>query len=147
MTNKQHYLPWIAVWGALFGFIDGIPLLGCCCFLWFGLAGLLSVKSVSDKANVTVQIGEGVIIGLLTGIIGGVIAGVIAGGTTAAAGPAIINMYRGLGIPPEQLAQLEASLGNPVASFFQSCCFNVVLGPVMGCLGGLIGTQVFKKGP
>jgi hypothetical protein len=145
MTNKQHYLPWIAVWGALFGFIDGIPLLGCCCFLWFGLAGLLSVKSVTDKAGQTLQIGEGVIIGLLTGIVAGLIAGFIAGGTTAALGASILNFYRSIGAPPNLIQQLEASLGNPLASFAQQFCMNVVLGPVLGCLGGLIGTQVFKK--
>jgi hypothetical protein len=146
MPNKQHYLPMLIVWGAVFGFVDAIPAFCCCFFLWFGLAGLLSVKSVTDKAGVTVQIGEGVLIGLLAGVIAGGLAGLISGAMVAAMGPAIINMYRGLGIPPAQLAQLEAQLGNPIVGFFQNFCLNIVLGPVMGCLGGLIGTQVFKKG-
>lgn len=145
MPNKQHYLPWILVWGALFGFVDGIPLLGCCCFLWFGLAGLLSVMSVSNKANATIEIGEGVVIGLLTGVVAGFIAGIIGGGLTAAIGSSVLNMYRGMGMPPNVMAQLESQLGNPIAAFAQSFCMNVVLGPVLGCLGGLIGTQVFKK--
>ena len=147
MLNKQHYMLMLIVWGAVFGFVDAIPAFCCCFFLWFGLAGLLSVKSVSDKAGVTIQIGEGVLIGLIAGVISGFLAGLISGVISAAAGPAIISMYRELHVlPPEQLAALEAQLSNPIVSFLQSFCLNIVLGPVMGCLGGLIGTQVFKKG-
>lgn len=148
MDNKQHYLPWIAIWGAVFGVISGIPLINCCCFLWFPLAGLLSVMNISAKANASVSFAEGAVVGLLSGLIAGVLSGVFSGALSAAAGPALLDFYRGVpNLPPETLAQLEAAYSNPGASFFQSCCMFTVVGPAFGAIGGLIGAPIFKKGP
>jgi hypothetical protein len=148
MDNKQHYLPWIAIWGAVFGVISGIPLINCCCFLWFPLAGLLSVMSIANKANASLSFAEGAVVGLLSGAIAGVLSGVFAGAINAAAGSAVLDFYRNLpNIPPDLMRQMEAQYSNPAASFFQSCCLFTVVGPAFGAIGGLIGSPIFKKGP
>ena len=146
MDNKQHYLPWIAIWGAVFAVVCSIPLLNCCCFLWFPVAGLLSVMNVSNKANATVQFAEGALVGLITGAVAGIGSGVLAGALNAAMGTALVDFYRTLpNIPPETMAQLEAAYANPGASFAQSCCLFSVVGPAFGAVGGLIGSAIFKK--
>lgn len=148
MDNKQHYLPWVAIWGAVFGVISGIPLVNCCCFLWFPVAGLLAVMNIANKANVTIPFAEGAVVGLLTGLIAGVISGVFGGAISAASGSAMLDFYRTLpNIPPEALAQMESQFSNPMAAFFQSCCLYTVVGPAFGAIGGLIGSAIFKKGP
>jgi hypothetical protein len=148
MDNKQHYLPWVAIWGAVFGVISGIPLVNCCCFLWFPVAGLLAVMNIANKANVTVPFAEGAVVGLLTGLIAGVISGMFSGALGAAGGSALVDFYRGLpNITPEVMAQIEAQYSNPAATFFQSCCMFTVVGPAFGAIGGLIGSAIFKKGP
>jgi len=147
MDNKQHYLPWLAVWGGVFGVISGIPLVNCCCFMWFPLAGLLAVMNISTKANATIPFAEGAVVGLLTGGMAGVIAGVFGGAISAASGSAMLEFYRGIpNMDPAAMAQLEAQLSNPVAAFFQSCCLFTVVGPAFGAIGGLIGSAIFKKG-
>jgi hypothetical protein len=146
MDNKQHYFPWVAIWGAVFAVVCAIPLLNCCCFLWFPVAGLLSVMNVSNKANATVPFAEGALVGLITGAVAGVGSGVLAGVLNVAMGTALLDFYRTLPtIPPETLAQLEAAYANPAASFAQSCCMFTVVGPAFGAIGGLIGSAVFKK--
>jgi hypothetical protein len=152
MDNKQHYLPWVAIWGAVFGVASGIPMLNCCCcFLWFPLAGLLSVMNVSNKANVTIPLAEGAVLGLIAGAIAGVMSGVMSGAFQALSSSnmgAVADMYRNIpNMPPEVVALLEAQATNPAAGFFQSCCLHSVIGPACGALGGLIGSAVFKKGP
>ena len=72
-----------------------------------------------------------VVIGLLAGTVAGVIAGVMGGGLMAAIGPSVVNMNRGMGLPPETMAQLESQLGNPLMAFGQSFCTSVVLGPML----------------
>jgi hypothetical protein len=146
MVNKQHYLPAVAIWGVVFGIVCGIPALNCCCFLWFPLAGLLTVMNVSSKANATVGFAEGAVLGLITGGIAGVIAGILGGGVNALMGSAMLDFYRSMpSIPPETLAQFEAMYANPAGSFFQSCCLFTIIGPMFGAVGGLIGSPIFKK--
>ena len=79
MDNKEHYLPWVAIWGLVFGVISGIPLLNCCCFLWFPIGALLTVMNVANKAGRTVEFAEGAILGLIVGGIAGVSSGMIGG--------------------------------------------------------------------
>lgn len=146
MDNKQHYLPAVIIWGVVIGIVDAIPLLNCCCFLWFPLAGLLSVMNVSSKANATIGFAEGAVLGLISGAIAGVLSGVLAGGFNVLLGSALIDFYRSIpSIPPEQLAQMEAMYANPAGAFFQSCCLFTMVGPAFGAVGGLIGSPIFKK--
>ena len=113
--------------------------------MWFGLAGLLSVRSVSEKAGATIEVGEGVVLGLVSGGLAGLLSGIMYGGLLAVLGPQILETLRGVSLPADSRAQLETLLGNPLMAFAQNFCMDVVLGPTLGCLGGLLGTQVFKK--
>ncbi len=146
MDNKEHYLPWVAIWGLVFGVISGIPLLNCCCFLWFPIGALLTVMNVANKAGRTVEFAEGAILGLIVGGIAGVSSGMIGGTISALSGTASLEMVRSLpNLPPDQREMMEAMYGNPATSFAMSCCMHSVIGPALGAIGGLIGSAVFKK--
>lgn len=148
MDNRQHYLPWVALWGGVFGFLNGMPVLCGCCMLWLPLAGLLSVMNVSNKAGSTVSFAEGAVIGLIAGAIAGVLSGLLCGAVSATMGTAIVEWARGVPtLSPQQIAQIEQGYGHPATSFFRMSCTFSIVGPALGAIGGLIGAAVFKKGP
>lgn len=148
MDNQQHYLPWVAIWGVVFGFLNGMPVLCGCCLLWFPLAGLLAVMNVANKAANTISFAEGAVIGLIAGGIAGVLSGILSGAFAATMGTAIVDWARSVPtFTPQQVAQIEQGYGNPAVSFLGLGCTFAVVGPALGAIGGLIGSAVFKKGP
>jgi hypothetical protein len=103
--------------------------------------------------------GDGIQLGALAGIIGAVISLVISYVLILTIGNVggqamydlVMNLYDSMGIldqiPPENLEQMEQSMIEGEMSPI-SIVMTLILFPVFGLLGGLIGYSVFKsKGP
>ena len=140
MTNKQYYIPWVLVFGAGTGVLSIIPIinwLNCLFCGWMLLGAMFTVKVIGDKANASIEVGEGAIIGLLTGLV----TGVIYGGFSAMM----------VGFQAGQVQQLLSQFGGGSMSMgigglvITSLCIGILVFPIFGALGGLIGAAVFKK--
>lgn len=140
MTNKQHYIPWVLIFGAGSGVLSIIPIinwLNCLFCGWMLLGAMFAVKVISDKANATIEPGEGAIIGLFTGLVTGVIYGGVSSllvGAQAGQMEQIMRQFGGGG--------LSMGVGGIV---MMTLCIGVIVFPIFGALGGLIGSAVFKK--
>ncbi|MCB9619103.1 MAG: hypothetical protein H6724_06595, partial [Sandaracinus sp.] len=141
MTNRQFYMPWIVVIGLVTGLLSAIPiinLLNCLFCGWMLLGAGASVKVVSDKAGVTIEPGEGALIGLFTGVVAGLLAGVLQAGISYAMRQSTMEIFGGMGAYGRQSAGGGALI--------QFCVYAIAL-PLFGTLGGLLGSVIFKKGP
>lgn len=145
MNNRAHYLPAVLLWGVVFGLVGAIPIISCCGCLFTLGAGVLAARAVANAAPTAVNVGEGAIIGGLTGILSGGIHGVLNATLNLLLASSLPGIYRSLGAPPALVAQLEAAMANPIRGALTALCMGIVLGPVFGALGGVIGAAVFKK--
>ena len=151
--------------GIIIGVISGIPFLNfvnclCCAGVLFG--GFMAVffyKNDLTPAMSPLVSGDGIQLGALAGIIGAVISLVISYILILAIGNVagqamydmITSLYDSLGIldqiPPESLDQMQQSMMEGELSPM-SIVMTLILYPLFGLLGGLIGYSVFKpKGP
>lgn len=143
MKNKQAYVPGVIIAGAAAGLLSGIPfvnLVNCCFCAWMIGGGVLAVNLVSKKTPDVIEAGEGAIIGALAGVICGVIAGSIGA----------VFQFIGVGtspmanIPGQQNPMAELAT-NAAAMAAVTLCFSILIYPIFGAVGGLIGAAVFKK--
>jgi hypothetical protein len=142
VPNKQFYMPWIVVIGLLTGLLSVIPIvnwLNCIFCGWMLLGAGLTTKLISDKAGVTIEPGEGALIGLFTGVVAGIFAGAVSAGISAAMHN---SMYAAFGGADNPFAQQSPAAG----AIMQFCVYALFL-PIFGTLGGLAGAAIFKKGP
>jgi hypothetical protein len=141
VTNKQFYMPWVVVIGLITGLVSVIPivnLLNCLFCGWMLLGAGLTVKLVSDKAGVTIEPGEGALIGLFTGIVTGLFVGVVQAGISLAFQTSAFSAFGG---------NNPFSNSTPGMGALIQFCVNSVLYPIFATLGGLLGAVIFKKDP
>ena len=144
MDNKDYYLPGIAVSGLIAGVLSGLPFISavnCCFCAWIVGAGAVSVRLIGAKCAFAIERREGAFIGLLTGLVAGVVGGGI-GALFAALGGSSEAALLPHGDPGAQ--QIARVLTNPAISAGAAFCGSVVIFPVFGALGGLLGTAIFK---
>ena len=144
--------------GIVMAVVSAIPFLNCCCCAWALLGGFLSVffyKNQLTPAGPLLSNGDSIQLGALAGVFGAAIGTVISIILLATvgnlAGEAIVNLLRGFSdqIPPEIFDQIEQSLeqGASLAPFsiIMGFVFSIIIDPLFGLLGGLIGYAVFKQ--
>jgi hypothetical protein len=141
VPNKEFYMPWVVVVGLVTGLLSVIPVvnwLNCLFCGWMLLGAGLSVKLVSDKAGVTIEPGEGALIGLFTGLVTGVFSGAVQAGIQAVMRQNAFAAFGG-----------ESPFGGQSVAVMAAVqfCASAVLFPLFGTLGGLLGAVIFKKGP
>jgi hypothetical protein len=143
-----------AVLGGVFiGVLSSLPFvsnLNACCCLWVICGGVLTSYLLQERKPVALTAGDGALAGLLAGVIGALIAGLLGiavammmGGT----GPAGLGELPE-GMPPEAERVLEQLRNLPPAFWYIGpfVIFLVVF-PIFGMLGGLLGVAIFKKNP
>lgn len=147
--NTRALLISAGIAGVLAGVLSSVPiisLVNCLLCGWIWGAGILAVYLYRRNAGMApVTTSTGLIIGLIVGIISAILSsllGLAFGATTAAA------------LSPDQIAQLEEAMGesarvltDPAAMGAASFFINLIVQPIFGAIGGLIGSAIFKNRP
>ncbi len=147
--------------GIIIGLISGIPLLSlinclCCAGIMFG--GLMSVffykKDLPPQAPLTSN--DGIALGALAGLFGAIVSTIVSAAVYAVVGDyarqAVQSALEGTGalsqVPPESREQIEEALRSGGAISFFHLVIALIIYPIFGLVGGLIGYSIFKpKGP
>ncbi|MGH2583270.1 MAG: hypothetical protein ACRDFQ_10310 [Anaerolineales bacterium] len=128
--------------GVAVGFASGIPIisaLNClfCAWLWVG--GAAGVWLYNKREGKSLDGGQGALLGALTGLIAAVVAvglgfafNAMGMGAQSAFDPEMMEDYLG-GLA---VTGLLAGIG---------LLFNLIVFPIFGALGGLIGASLFKQ--
>lgn len=148
--NTRFLLICAAISGTLAALLTVTPiasLVNCLVCGWLWIAGIAAVWLYRENSGESVTNQGGIVLGLVSGLFGAAVA-------------TILSLVTGLGasspIPAEQMAQLEEQLGadataliqmisSPNTSFVIVLLLNMVVYPLFGMLGGLIGASIFKN--
>lgn len=145
--NTRSLLVSAAIAGALTALLSSIPLLNMvnclvCGWLWIG--GIFAVWMYRKNAGVLPDSGGGAMVGALAGLVGAIVASMLS---------AVLTMV-GVGvsaIPAEAVGQIRDVFGelaevlvSGTATLFVGLVINLVLYPIFGAIGGLLGVAVFK---
>ncbi len=167
MLDKPNKVMPALYGGIIMGVISGVPFLNiinCFCCAGILLGGFLSVffyKNELTQEMSPLTSSDALQIGVLAGLFGAFVGTMINGVLLFSIGnvtgeivaDAVRNLVESLGVssqlPPGTLEQLEGvknrdfSMLTVVFTFFQS----IIIDPLFGLLGGLIGYSVFKPKP
>ena len=163
MPEKPNKLMPALYGGIIMGVISGLPflnLLNCFCCAGILLGGFLSVLFYTREAPPdTLQLtsGDALQLGVLAGVFGAFIEtalhAAVLGSVGNVVGETLSQILEGMSdqIPPEVFDQIDRAFGGlatftPFAIFF-SFLKSIIINPVFGLLGGLIGYAVFKPKP
>ena len=142
--------------GVIMAVISAVPflnLVNCLCCAGVMLGGFMAVffyKNDLREGMPPLENSDALALGALAGLFGAVIGTILAAGIVAivgnVAGEAIVNMMEGMfgdQMPPEALEGMRQGMeesGLSVMNFV----FALIIDPLFGLIGGLIGYQVFK---
>jgi len=132
--------------GVISAVLSNIPiisLVNCLLFGWIWGAGIYAVYLYRRSTNVTqVNTATGTILGAVTGLVSAIIVSLLGIAFSASATP----------LPSEQVEQLREVIGNgvdiftdPAAMGAASFFINLIVHPIFGAIGGLIGSAIFKN--
>jgi len=142
-----------AFWGGLFiGVLSALPFvstLNMCCCVWVIAGGVVTSYLLQERSTLPLTAGDGAIGGLAAGAIGAVIAAVL-GHLVAAmqgiTGPGALDQLPTGELPPEVIAVFEQLRDLPPAVWFIApLLIYLVVFPVFGLLGGLLGVAMFRR--
>jgi hypothetical protein len=163
MPEKPNKLMPALYGGIIMGVISGLPflnLLNCFCCAGILLGGFLAVLFYTrEAAPGTLQLtsGDALQLGVLAGVFGAFIEtalnAAVLGSVGNVVGETLRQVLEGMAdqIPSEVFDQIDRAFGGiaaftPIAIFF-SFIKSIIINPVFGLLGGLIGYAVFKPKP
>ena len=149
--NTRYLLISAAISGTLAALLTVTPfanLVNCLVCGWLWIAGLAAVWIYRENTGEYVNTRGGVVLGLVSGLFGAAVATIL----TAATGMSASNS-----IPAAQIAQLEEQFGEqaseyirlltaPATSLTIALVINLIVYPLFGLIGGLIGASIFKAG-
>jgi hypothetical protein len=143
--------------GVIMGVISGIPILSivnCFCCAGIMLGGFMAVFFYKKELNASsppLTNGDGLALGALAGLAGAVVTVILSAAFHLLFGMALGGgMQRledmGIGdrIPPETMRMVQGMLRGP-GLIGITFVFHLVVDPLFGLLGGLIGYAVFKS--
>jgi hypothetical protein len=147
--------------GLIMGAISGLPVISivnCFCCAGILLGGFLSVMFYKNELMVSMPpltSSDCVQLGALAGLFGAVFGTILHVVTLLAIGDVsggiVLDMLRNMDLPPEILDQIEERMGesSQLAGFSTVISFvtSLVIDPLFGLLGGLIGYSVYKPKP
>ena len=152
--NKRSLLLSALIAGAVLGTLGNLPLLNFInCFLcvWVWLGGILAVylynryeRKRKQSAEASATPGQGAGVGALAGVFGAFIGSVVYALTSWISMPLMQSLARSLevDIPAQGSGFVGALIGATIFFFI-----NIVLYPLFGAIGGLLGAGVFWKKP
>ena len=150
--NTRSFLLSAVIAGGLMGLFANLPLLNfvnCLLCLWIWLGGILAVflyrRFAAGNPDLTVAQGAG--LGALSGFIATFIGAAVFLVTGALSMPLIESMARGLQVEGDLPFQTGGGFGGIFAAAMFFTALNVVLYPIFGAVGGMIGTGLFWKKP
>jgi hypothetical protein len=149
--NTRSYLWSVIIAGVVIGFLGNLPVLNfincfLCIFVWIG--GILAVwlyrRFQHGAPGLTV--GQGAGIGAIAGVIGVLVGMVVYALTSFITMPMMVSMMRAFQIEGN-LPTTADNLGFTFGSTLFFFCIDIILYPIFGALGGLLGAGVFWKEP
>ena len=147
--------------GIIIGVISGVPVLNfinCCCCAGVILGGFLSVLFYTREPNAPpITSSDALVLGSLAGVFGAFIGTALTAATLGMIGGGILEFLRELldrfadELPADVFDQIEAAIEEslsltPLAIVITFAKF-IIIGPLFGLLGGLIGYAAFKPKP
>ena len=139
--------------GLLIGVLSALPFvsaLNACCCLWVLAGGVLTAYLLQERSTLPITAGNAAVAGLLAGVVGAVVASVVGAAFMAVMGGAaesLDQIPRG-DMPPEVGRVLDRFREMPPAFWFLGTAFAYLLiFPVFGMLGALLGVALFKRQP
>jgi len=157
MPNKPSILMPALYGGIIMAVISAVPglnLLNCLCCAGVMFGGLMAVFFYKKDltAQTPLESSDGVKLGLLAGVFGAIIGSILTAGLMAVTGNVggqmVKSMLESSGaldkMPPEAVEQMESGLRETSLSFF-AVIMSLIIDPLFGLLGGLIGYAVFKS--
>lgn len=149
--NARSFLLSSLIAGAVIGLLGNLPVVNfvnCLLCLWVWTGGLLAVYIYGrfQKGQAGLSPVQGAGLGALAGLIGALLGAVV----FLATSPLSIPLFNNLAL----LLQIEGDLPFGAGGFQEIAVttliflvINLVLYPIFGALGGLIGSAVFKARP
>lgn len=146
--NTRSFLLSSLIAGAVLGVLGNLPVLNfinCLLCLWVWLGGIFAVylynryersRTQLDQAGATV--GQGAGIGALAGVVGAFVGVIVYALTSFISTPMLESLARSLDI---NMFNPGTGIGRAMTFF----CFNIILYPLFGAIGGLLGAGVFWK--
>jgi hypothetical protein len=148
--NTRSLLLSALIAGTVLGALGNLPVLNffnCFLCLWVWLGGIFAVylynryertRTQNNQASATVAQGAGV--GALAGLVGAVVGVVVFALTSFITTPMMESLAKSLDI---NMFNAGSLLGRAATFFF----LDIVLYPLFGAVGGLLGAGVFWKKP
>jgi hypothetical protein len=147
-----------ALWGGLFiGVLSSLPFVSgfnACCCLWVLCGGVLTSYLLQERSATAITPSDGAVGGLVAGAVGAVVTSVLSLAFTLMQGltpsRAFDEMLEGAGgdVPAEVTAFFEQLRNVPDAVWYIApLVISLIVFPIFGMLGGLLGAAIFKKTP
>jgi len=150
--NTRSFLLSAVIAGGLLGLFSNLPLLNfvnCVLCVWVWLGGILAVflyrRFASDNPDLTVAQGAG--LGALSGLFGTLAGAVVFLVTGALSMPLIESMASGLQVEGDLPFQTGGGFGGVFTAAMLFMALNLVLYPIFGAVGGVIGAGLLWKKP
>ena len=140
--------------GIALGVLSALPLVNCCCFLWVGGAGLLSVYLLRQEFSGEISPGLGAKLGLMTGLLGALFWQVLELPISYITHPGRVIQFQELlknqNIPAESLQLLErlfSIMGDPLNPIFLliSIFCKILFCGIFTMIGGILATAFWGK--
>jgi hypothetical protein len=152
--NTRSLLLSALIAGAVLGTLANLPVLNFVnCFLcvWVWLGGIFAVylynryeRNRTQTVEASATPGQGAGIGALAGVIGAFIGAVVYALTSFITAPLMQGLASALNVDfPQQGSGIIGALIGTMIFFFM----DIVLYPIFGAVGGLLGAGVFWKKP
>jgi len=128
----------------------GIINIACCAGVIIG--AMVSVWHFTDTQQLTIEAGDGALIGAGAGAIGALVAVVLDVSLVQPLGlgleQAMMDFLQGVDLPEETRQQFEAQAqqGTSPSQIGISLVFGLIINAIFGAIGGAIGAAVFQKG-
>jgi hypothetical protein len=145
---------------AVISAVPGLNLINCLCCAGVMLGGFLAVffyqKDLTPQSPPLTN-GDGLKLGALAGVFGAVVGTILGLVVVAAFGNVgadmVLDVLRGFedSMPPGTMEQIEQQMSESAAPGFLTIIMNflgaIVIYPLFGLIGGLIGYSVYKPKP
>ncbi len=161
MSDTQSKLMPALYGGIVIGILSGVPVLNlvnCCCCAGVILGGFLSVLFYTREPNATpITSGDALVLGALAGVFGAFIATALTAVMLASISDGVFEILREIldrladRLPPDLLDEVEAALDESLSltplAIIIAFAKSIIICPLFGLLGGLIGYAAFKPKP